>query len=47
MNTKMLEWLNYRLQDFDKRDKKSTDDLPAYTLFPAKGYQIAWKSQVK
>jgi hypothetical protein len=26
---------------------KGTDNLPAYTLFPAKGRQIAWKSQVK
>jgi hypothetical protein len=35
------------LENFDKRDKKSTDKLPAYTLFPAKGCQVAWKSQVK
>jgi hypothetical protein len=34
-------------ENFDKRDKKSTDNLPAYTLFPANGCQIAWKSQVK
>jgi hypothetical protein len=27
--------------------KKSPDYLPAETLFPAKGCQIAWKSQVK
>jgi NAD(P)H-dependent flavin oxidoreductase YrpB (nitropropane dioxygenase family) len=30
-----------------KKKKKNTDNLPAETLFPAKGCQIAWKSQVK
>jgi hypothetical protein len=25
-------------ENFDKRDKKSTDNLPTSTLFPAKGY---------
>jgi hypothetical protein len=34
-------------ENFDKRDKKSTDYLPAYTFFPAQGCQITWKSQVK
>jgi hypothetical protein len=34
-------------ENFDKRDKKNIDNLPAMTLFPAKGCQIAWKSQVK
>jgi hypothetical protein len=33
-------------ENFDKRDKKSTDNIPAQTLFPAKGCQIAWKTQV-
>jgi hypothetical protein len=38
----------FQLQEkFDKRDKESTDNLPAWTLFPAKGCQIALKSQVK
>jgi hypothetical protein len=34
-------------ENFDKREKKATDNLPAQTNFPAKGCQIAWEKSSK
>jgi hypothetical protein len=38
----MLEEPGYRRTSISGR-KKSTDNLPAQKLFPAEGWQIAWK----